>query len=85
MAKTCTLHVRMEPTLRVEAEKILKKLGMTPSEAINIFYKQICLRSGLPFEVIITDKSKNPNENFSQKRRSLSRVSIKVCKSRFNR
>ena len=50
-AKTSNLYARIEPEVKEQAEKILASLGMTASNAINIFYKQIILNQGLPFEV----------------------------------
>lgn len=38
------------------AEKILEKLGMTPADAVNIFFAQVELRRGLPFEVNMEPK-----------------------------
>jgi len=54
--KTAIVHARMEPRAKHQAEGILKKLGLSPTEAIRIFYRQITLRGGLPFSVEI------PNE-----------------------
>jgi len=51
MPKTSTLHVRMEPSIKKKAEKVLKDLGLTSSEAINMFYTQICIQSAIPFEI----------------------------------
>ncbi len=31
----------------------MRKLGMSPTEAIRLFYSQICLRGGIPFRVLI--------------------------------
>lgn len=49
--KSANLYVRIEPEIKDEAEKILSVLGISPSNAINIFYKQIILQNGLPFDV----------------------------------
>lgn len=57
MAKTDILTTRIEPELKEKAGKILSTLGMTPSEAINIFFNQIVLQSGLPFEVRVPQVS----------------------------
>jgi len=46
----------MEPQAKEKAEGILSRLGITPTEAIRVFYRQIALRGGLPFSVTI------PNE-----------------------
>jgi DNA-damage-inducible protein J len=57
MAKTAMIRARTEPNLKVQAEKILNRLGITSTEAINLFYKQIALRKGLPFDVRIPNKT----------------------------
>ncbi len=57
MAKTAMIRARTEPDLKAQAEKILNRLGMTSTEAINLFYKQIKLRKGLPFDVRIPNKT----------------------------
>lgn len=53
MAKTETIRARIEPNLKHEVEDILSKLGLNPTTAINIFYHQVKLNKGLPFEVNI--------------------------------
>jgi len=51
MPKTTTLSVRMDPELKRETERILRQLGLTPSQAITLFYRQIEIHKGLPFRV----------------------------------
>lgn len=51
MANTTVLYTRMDTSLKTGAEDILVKLGITPSSAIQMFYSQIILHRGLPFEV----------------------------------
>ncbi len=51
MAKTSSIHVRVDPKVKKDVEKILDTLGMTSTEAINIYLKQIILTSGIPFEI----------------------------------
>ena len=51
MAKTANLYARIEPDLKEQAETILSALGIPASNAISMFYKQIILQRGLPFEV----------------------------------
>jgi DNA-damage-inducible protein J len=53
MTKTETVRARVEPALKREAESVLKDLGLSPAEAIRLFYKQVTLRHGLPFAVEI--------------------------------
>ena len=51
MAKSANLYARIEPDVKEQAENILSALGIPASSAINMFYKQIILNRGLPFEV----------------------------------
>jgi DNA-damage-inducible protein J len=53
MAKSEMIRARVEPALKHDAEAVLDKLGMTPTEAITLFYKQVTLYRGLPFPVRI--------------------------------
>lgn len=53
--KTANLYARIEPDVKEQAEAILDVLGIPASGAINMFYKQIILHKGLPFEVTIPD------------------------------
>lgn len=56
MARTAMINARTERELKKEVEGILQSLGMSTTEAINIFFRQVKLRRGLPFPVEI------PNE-----------------------
>lgn len=56
MNKSSVIHARIEPETKNAAERVLRKLGLRPTDAIRIFYRQITLRNGLPFSVEI------PNE-----------------------
>lgn len=51
--KSANLYARIEPDVKEQAEEILSILGIPASNAINMFYKQIILQRGLPFEVKI--------------------------------
>lgn len=53
MAKTANLYARIEPSVKEQAESILSSLGIPASNAINMFYKQIILQRGIPFELKI--------------------------------
>ncbi len=50
-SKTANLYARIEPDVKEQAENILTALGIPVSGAINMFYKQIILQRGLPFDV----------------------------------
>ncbi len=56
MAKTGVISARIDPKLKRNAEQIFRELGLTTTQAITLFYKQVDLQRGLPFSV------KLPNE-----------------------
>ncbi len=51
--KTAAVHTRIQPEIKEKAESVLHQLGLSPTEAIRMFYTQIALRKGLPFDVNI--------------------------------
>ena len=57
MTKTSTVRARIEPNLKTDVENLFKKLGLSTTEAINLFYRQVKLRNGLPFSVVIPNKT----------------------------
>jgi DNA-damage-inducible protein J len=56
MGKTATIQTRVDPTVKHNAQIILKKLNISMSEAISMYLSQITLHRGIPFEIKI------PNE-----------------------
>ena len=66
--KTATARARINPEVKDRAERILHSLGLSVSGAFELFYRQIILNNGLPFEVQI------PNE--------VTRKAIKEARSR---
>ncbi len=57
MTKTAMIRARTSPELKTEVESIFQELGLSTSEAINLFYSQVKLNKGLPFEVKIPSDS----------------------------
>lgn len=51
MVKTDMVRARIATGLKDSVEKIFDSLGITQSQAIQMFYKQVELTGGLPFEV----------------------------------
>lgn len=69
MAKTANVFARVEPEVKEQAEEILSLLGISMSNAVGIFLKQIVLQNGMPFEVKLPphplDVSKMTKEEFN--------------------
>ncbi len=57
MAKSATVRARIEPKLKEEVETLFHQLGLSTTEAINIFYNQVRLRKGLPFNIVVPNKT----------------------------
>ena len=47
--KSSNVAARVEPEIKEKAESILSSLGISASNGINMFYRQIILWNGLPF------------------------------------
>ncbi len=53
MTKSEMIRARVEPELKQEAETVFSQLGLSTTQAIRLFYKQVTLQQGLPFAVKI--------------------------------
>ena len=51
MAKSLTLHTRVEPEVKEMADAILNDLGISITEAFNMFLHQVIHYRGIPFDV----------------------------------
>ena len=51
MANTSAIYARIDTNLKNSAEGILSQLGISPSSAIQMFYSQIVLKKGMPFDL----------------------------------
>jgi addiction module RelB/DinJ family antitoxin len=51
---TAVVRTRVPASRLRRAEKILQKLGLTPTEAVKMLLAQIELRNGLPFDVTVS-------------------------------
>ena len=53
MPKSAQITARIDPNLKQETEKIFGELGLSTTQAITLFFKQVTLQQGLPFAVAI--------------------------------
>ena len=51
MPKTAVITVRIEPELKKEAEEVISQVGLTMSQAMTLYLRQIVFRRGIPFEL----------------------------------
>ena len=53
MSKTGYITARVEPKLKASAGRVLSKIGVSTSDAITIFLRQVVMRQGIPFDVAV--------------------------------
>ena len=55
-AKTANVTARIQPSIKEQAEAILERLGIPVSVFIDMAYRQVIMRDGVPFSLEIPDK-----------------------------
>ena len=56
MNQTATVHARIDRKTKKTSERVLQQIGMTPTEAVRLFYRQIALRKEFPLELRIPNR-----------------------------
>lgn len=51
--RTTTIQARINPRVKEEAQKVFKQLNISMSEAINLYFTQVALNKGIPFDIKI--------------------------------
>ena len=53
MSQTVVIHARIDPDTKAATERVLNAIGLTPTEAIRLLYRQIAMRGEFPVELRI--------------------------------
>lgn len=56
MARTANVFTRVEPEIKEQAESVLNQLGISMSNAVGMFLRQIVIQRGIPFEMKLPAK-----------------------------
>ena len=56
MPKNGSIHARVDEQVKARAEKILRRVGVSTTDAVNLLLHQIILSNGLPFDVRVPNK-----------------------------
>ena len=75
--KTTSVHVRIKEDTKKQAEAILGDLGISRAVAIEMFYRQIILNKGIPFEVAIPNASRSREELTKEEFDKMMKVAVK--------
>jgi len=49
------VNIRVDDSLKREAEEIFAELGLSMSAATTVYYKQVVRHGGIPFELRVSD------------------------------
>ncbi|MFA5842762.1 MAG: type II toxin-antitoxin system RelB/DinJ family antitoxin [Candidatus Gracilibacteria bacterium] len=60
-SKSAMIRARIEPKAKNDAECILRHLGLNPTDAISIFYRQIVIKKGIPFSLDLEEEDISGN------------------------
>ena len=71
MSKSATISARIDPDTKQAAESVFRELGLSASQAIALFYRQVQLRRGLPFEVKVPNAETREALRHAQAREGL--------------
>ncbi len=56
MNSTATVHARIDAKTKSASERVLHKIGMTPTDAVRLLYRQIALRGAFPLELRVPNR-----------------------------
>lgn len=63
--KTEVIHARVQSDIKVESENILKMIGISMSQAVDLYLRQIVLKKGIPFKLDNEEKEINDIEQLA--------------------
>jgi DNA-damage-inducible protein J len=56
-ALTAVIHARIDPSTKETTERILNSIGLSPAEALRLFYRQIAIRGEFPLELRVPNQT----------------------------
>ena len=62
MTKTNHINIRIDPETKARADELFSDLGLSTSEAVNIFLRRCIIEEGIPFDVRRIKKEAAPCE-----------------------
>jgi DNA-damage-inducible protein J len=71
MSKTAVITARIEPGLKESVEQVFTQLGLTTTQAITLFLRQVELQQGLPFNLKVPNAATQAALQEAQKRQNL--------------
>ena len=63
--KSEVVHARVQSEVKRDSEKVLKVIGVSLSQAIDLFLRQVALKKGLPFNLDSEENEPTEIENIA--------------------
>jgi len=63
--KSEVVHARVQQDIKIDSEKILNIVGISLSQAIDLFLRQVVLKKGLPFKLDSEEKELTNTEQLA--------------------
>lgn len=82
MAHDTTVQFRIDATVKEDAFAVFKQMGISPSEAVRVFLKQVQQTRTLPFALIATEaKDPDVEDDYTEWLRQRLAITIKQLDS----
>jgi len=52
VVRTASIQARVTPAVKEASERVLRRIGLTMSEAVELFLRRVIIDEKLPFEVV---------------------------------
>lgn len=80
MALNSVVRARVDSNLKAEVEELFKQLGLSTSQAINMFLNMVKYEKGLPFDVKIPNEKTRRVVEEARRGENLEEVSLNELK-----
>ena len=78
MSQSAVIHARIDPETKAVTEKILSSLGLSPTDAIRLFYRQIALRGEFPLELRVPNEVTTAALSKAERGEELERLKLRM-------
>lgn len=79
--KSAIINARVKPELKGEVEQILSQLGITTTQAITMFFEQIRMNKGIPFQLRLPNEETEQAMRDAREGRNMENVTLDQLKA----
>jgi DNA-damage-inducible protein J len=74
MADVTNLNIKIDRSLKAEADRLFNEMGMNLTTAVNVFVRQAVLERAIPFKINRSNTNKGTSENIEQRRTAMQEI-----------